>query len=305
MVGETVIEFAYGRHHDENGNDYLTRLHHIQELIAKVTFGYVVDLAPFLKHLPSWLPGMKFKRDASGWKAETDKTRDVLFAQALKDANDHDAESQPSYITNALKEVRERGQEIAEGNDDVEAIKYSGFSFYSAGSETTEFTFRAFLLAMALYPEVQARAHEEINRVIGRDRMPTFDDKDNTPYIKAIIQEVLRWSPAGPIGVPHRLTEDDVYDGYFIPKGTSVFANLWGISRNPKYYENPSEFKPERYLGAEPALDPRQFVFGFGRRICPGNELAMQSVWIGMVLTLWAFEIKAVGDDPALRDDMT
>lgn len=77
------------------------------------------------------------------------------------------------------------------------------------------------------------------------------------------------------------------------------------MARNPKYYEDPSAFKPERYLeGAEPVLDPLQFVFGFGRRICPGNELAIQSVWIGMVLALWAFEIKPVGDvDPALHSD--
>lgn len=77
------------------------------------------------------------------------------------------------------------------------------------------------------------------------------------------------------------------------------------MSRNPKYYKDPSSFKPERFLeGAEPVLDPLQFVFGFGRRICPGNELAIQSVWIGMVLALWAFEIKPVGDDdPALHSD--
>lgn len=64
-------------------------------------------------------------------------------------------------------------------------------------------------------------------------------------------------------------------------------------------------FKPERFLeGAEPVIDPRQFVFGFGRRICPGNELAIQSLWIGMALTLWAFEIKPDGDDPALHSDI-
>ncbi|KAG8924483.1 hypothetical protein FRC00_005077 [Tulasnella sp. 408] len=136
MLGKTVIEFAYGRNHDSEGNNYLERLHHVQQLIAKVTFGYVVDLATFLKHLPSWLPGMKFKRDAAGWKAETDKTRDLLFAQAVKDSNGLEADAQPSYSVNALRELRERGEEISETNDTVEAIKQSGFSFYSAGAET-------------------------------------------------------------------------------------------------------------------------------------------------------------------------
>ncbi|KAG9048572.1 hypothetical protein FS837_012513 [Tulasnella sp. UAMH 9824] len=305
MLGKTVIEFSYGRDHDNGGNDYLERLRHVQRLIAKVTFGYVVDLAPSLKHLPSWLPGMKFKRDAARWKAETDSTRDLVFSQAIKDSDGLEADLQPSYTVNALKELRELGQEISETNDTVEAIKQSGFAFYAAGAETSESTFRSFLLAMTLYPEVQAAAHAEIDRVIGRDRMPTFGDQSSTPYITALLQEALRWNPAGPIGVPHRLIEDDVYEGYFIPKGTTVFTNLWGISRDTKYYKDPSSFKPERFLpGAEPVLDPRQFAFGFGRRICPGNELAMQSVWIGIALTLWAFEIKPVGDDPALHSDI-
>lgn len=77
-----------------------------------------------------------------------------------------------------------------------------------------------------------------------------------------------------------------------------------GMTRNPKYFKDPTEFKPERFLTDEPILDPRQFVFGFGRRICPGTELAMQSMWIGMASILWAFEIKPVGEiDPKLRVD--
>lgn len=80
---------------------------------------------------------------------------------------------------------------------------------------------------MRLYPDVMKRAQAEINDVVGRERLPTFTDREKLPYIGAIVKEVLRWRPAGPMGVPHLTTQDDVYEGYFIPKGTLILANIW------------------------------------------------------------------------------
>ncbi|KAG8989392.1 hypothetical protein FRB90_002256, partial [Tulasnella sp. 427] len=302
LMAESVVDFSYGRHTDDRGNDYLGRLYGIQEMIVRASFGYVVDLAPFLKHLPSWLPGMQFKRDAARWKAMVDDARALMFTQAIKDMNELGLDAQPSYTVNALKDMHERGLEIDPTSEEGVAIDASGFSFYVAGAETTEVTFRSFLLAMILYPEVQAAAHAEIDKVIGRARLPTFDDKEKTPFLKAMVLETLRWNPAGPVGVPHRLMEDDMYNGYLIPKGTTVFPCIWGMTRNTKYYSDPSDYKPERFLTDKAILDPRQLVFGFGRRICPGNELAMQSLWMGMATVLWAFEIRPDGEiDPKLR----
>ncbi len=74
------------------------------------------------------------------------------------------------------------------------------------------------MLLMVLHPEVQAKAHEEIDRVVGRHRLPNFGDRDSLPYVNAIVKEVLRWYPVSPLGLPHRLTQDDWYNGYFLPK---------------------------------------------------------------------------------------
>lgn len=80
---------------------------------------------------------------------------------------------------------------------------------------------------MRLYPNVMKRAQAEIDDVVGRDRLPTFADRENLPYIRAIVKEVLRWRPVGPLGLPRRTSQDDVYEGYFIPKGSLVIANAW------------------------------------------------------------------------------
>ena len=85
-----------------------------------------------------------------------------------------------------------------------------------------------FFLAMTLYPEVQRRAHRQLDDVIGPDRLPNFGDRESLPYIAAIIKESLRWIIVAPLGVPHRATKDDVYkDKYFIPKGSLVIGNIW------------------------------------------------------------------------------
>ena len=82
------------------------------------------------------------------------------------------------------------------------------------------------LLVMALHPEIQKKAQADIEKV-APNRLPTFDDYDSLPYIKAIIKEILRWGTIAPLGLPHRVMEDDVYGSYFIPKGATVISNIW------------------------------------------------------------------------------
>ena len=85
----------------------------------------------------------------------------------------------------------------------------------------------AFFLAMVLYPDAQEKAQAEIDAVVGADRLPEFSDRPSLPYINALVKELLRWHPATPIGVPHRVVADDEYNGCVIPGGATIFANIW------------------------------------------------------------------------------
>lgn len=80
---------------------------------------------------------------------------------------------------------------------------------------------------MTVYPEVQRKAQEEIDRVVGQDRLPTMTDRENLPYIEAMVKEVLRWHPVAPMALPHTSIDSDVCEGYFIPKGSMLLANVW------------------------------------------------------------------------------
>jgi len=90
-----------------------------------------------------------------------------------------------------------------------------------------------FLLAMITHPEIQAKAQAELDRETGGDRLPTLADRKNVPYIDQIFKEVLRWHPAAPTGLPHMTTEACEYRGYYIPKGSIVYGNIWALSQDP------------------------------------------------------------------------
>lgn len=187
----------------------------------------------------------------------------------------------------------EDGSIIDEEEEDV--IKWVVGAVYSGGADTTVCALSTFVLAMVLYPEVQAKAQEEIDRVVGADRLPGIVDRPSLPYVEAVFKETLRWHPVAPLGVPHRVTKEDHYDGYVIPAGSTIVANIWAMSRSQP---DSDLFKPERHLpgGDHVGHDPRSYVFGFGRRICPGLNLADSEVWLGVASLLSAFRIEKKSD---------
>jgi cytochrome P450 len=161
------------------------------------------------------------------------------------------------------------------------------------------------LLAMLAYPETQARAQTELDEVVGRDRLPTFEDYPHLPYIRAMVKEVLRWSSVTPMSVPHRSSEDDWYEGMFIPKGSICIPNVWHMNRDPEIYgEDAAHFNPARFLDANGDVLPGpsdtkeegHFTFGFGRRICLGRNVATNSVFIDIAMVLWASKIERKKD---------
>ncbi|RIB30974.1 cytochrome P450 [Gigaspora rosea] len=155
--------------------------------------------------------------------------------------------------------------------------------------------------ALANNPHVQSKAHQELDRVIGQSRMPEVSDEQNIPYIRAIIKEGQRYCGAIYLGVPHAIDEDDEYNGYHIPANSVVILNQYGIHMDEKRYENPKEFKPERFLGftgSSAALangnyeNRDHFGFGAGRRLCTGIHMAERELLLGVSRLLWCFKIE-------------
>jgi len=149
---------------------------------------------------------------------------------------------------------------------------------------------------MAMQSDVQQRAHEEIDAVVGKTRLPDFTDRGSLPYVNAIVKEVLRWQPVLPLSIPHASTEDDMFRGYFIPKGSLVIGNTWSVLHDPVQYPDPEQFKPERFLTDDGKLDlnvqdPMLAAFGYGRRICPGRYFAENALYLIISCMLMSFDI--------------
>ncbi|KAH9994266.1 cytochrome P450 [Russula vinacea] len=138
-------------------------------------------------------------------------------------------------------------------------------------------------LALVLYPGVSRRAQAELDIVTGRDRLPTIDDRPLLPYTEALCKELMRWQMVTPTGGAHLSSRDDVYRGFFIPKGSLIIANAWAILHDPEIYPDPEEFKPERFLNEDGSVrdDPTlSLVFGIGKRICPGRHFVDATIFM-------------------------
>jgi cytochrome P450 len=182
-------------------------------------------------------------------------------------------------------------------------IKWVANSMYAASLDTIITFTQHLFLALLKHPEYLKRAQAELDSVLGAGpaRFPTFEDRPRLPYIDALFSETFRWGVPVPLGLPHRVMQDDVYDGRLIPRGSLVFANVWAMLRDPEVFPNPEHFDPERYLekvDEETARrrDPRGFVFGFGRRRCPGAYLVESSVWLMLATILAMLDIEKPRD---------
>jgi len=250
-----------------------------------------VDLFPVLKYLPAWLPGMAFKRHALSVREDVQQMRTLLFEGAKEKMK----MGASNFLIASLFESLSRDGQISV-DDELDIMSVAAV-LYGASTDTTSSVMETFLLAMVHYPDVYRKAQDEVDRIVGRDRLPDLTDRDSLPYVEAVIMESYRWHPPFPLGVPHVTTKSDYYQGYHIPKGALVIGNVWAITRNPAVYDDPETFCPERFIDQK-QLDPRDMVFGFGRRICPGKVFGDTNLWLAAVSILAAFDIAVPGPGP-------
>ncbi|TFK64540.1 cytochrome P450 [Pluteus cervinus] len=295
--GGLTLSVVYGYEAAPHDDKFLAMAEETVDLLAnRIASGggiWPVDILPFLQYLPLWAPGAGFLRNAAKWKATLEECVEKPYEylkESMKSGN---------YTQSFCSMLLDENKATEEFEFD---LKWVANSMYASSMDTVITTIAHFLLAMMHNPEALAKAQKEIDTVVGSDRLPDFNDRSSLPYVDAIFSETLRWGVPVPLNLPHRLMEDDVYNGKFIPKGSLVFGNIWAIVRDERIYPKASEFIPERFLeevdeATARRRDPRNYVFGFGRRQCPGNYLVESSIWLLMASMLATLKISKPVDE--------
>ncbi|KAI1073409.1 cytochrome P450 [Whalleya microplaca] len=243
-----------------------------------------IDVFPFLRYIPDRQSGLY----------------NELFMEASERI--YRGRSQDCFFTKLLRN-REK-----DGYTDVELAYIGGF-LMEAGSDTTAGAFETFILAMAAYPELQRDAQKEVDSVYS-DQMPaTQASFGRLPFLKACFLETLRWRPGLNMSIPHATTQDDVYEGFSNPAGTTVLMNTWAIHHDPDEYEDLDKFDPSRFLKSplgikytpgkystdvDSTMRRPSYGFGAGRRVCAGQRMAENSMLMTMAKLLWSFDTMAV-----------
>lgn len=172
---------------------------------------------------------------------------------------------------------------------------------FAAGTDTSAITVEWALAELINHPGIMKKAREEIDSVVGKSRLVEESDIPNLPYLQAIVKETIRLHPTGPM-IVRESTKNSTINGYDIPAGTRLFVNVWAIGRDPNHWENPLEFRPERFIveNGKNQLDVRGqhfhlLPFGSGRRSCPGTSLALYMVQATLSAMIQCFDWKLSG----------
>ncbi|KAF9005425.1 cytochrome P450 [Cyathus striatus] len=294
FAGATIMKITYGFDIGNKDRQFVE----LSERAIKLTVesgspaATLVDFFPLMKHIPTWAPFSSFKCKALQTRRAVVEMFNVPFEKVKADVLS--GTSVPSYTASLLQRHYSAEENSFDAEDEA-IIKGSAGTLYAAAEDTTGAALESFLLAMILHPNVLKKAQAEMDEVIGGKRLPVLEDRDSLPYLECVAKEVLRWNSPVPLGMPHRLMEDDYYRDYHIPKGATVFANIYEIS---KECDNPDLFRPERYIEDPSLVDPQEFAFGFGRRKCPGRYLAYTSYWLIIANMVATFDIS-----PSINED--
>ncbi|KAF5334568.1 hypothetical protein D9758_015782 [Tetrapyrgos nigripes] len=298
LAGSTILAITYGIEVLPTGDPSIVAAERCLDAITFATMPglfWLVDAFPFFMKLPEWLPGFPFRKQAKIWRHDMEQMVDEPFQRVKRDMAEGGAGSS-SIVSRYLDSISIHEMTAEERSKAEKLIRDLGGSVYVGGADTTVSSFASFFRHMVRNPQIQRKAQAELDRVLGIGQLPEFKDEASLPYITAILRETLRDSTVTPFACPHRSTNDDVYRGWYVPKGSVILPSVWALAHDPKVYPDPFQFVPERFLTPSGALnpqvtDPMTFTFGFGRRICPARFMGWSSMWITIASVLAVFDI--------------
>ncbi|XP_026780011.3 cytochrome P450 2M1 [Pangasianodon hypophthalmus] len=237
--------------------------------------------------------------------SKVEEAKNVFKLEAEARMKTLDPSSPPKDFIEAFLLQMEQGKHNPNTEFHLNNLVGTTWGMLSAGIETTTSTIRQSLLLMMKYPDVQARVQKEIDEVVGRERCPSIDDRQNMPYTDAVLHEIQRNTDIAPTAVPHKMFYDTELKNYLIPKGTIILPLLTSVLSDPELWKNPDNFDPENFLDEKGQFKRNDafVVFGMGKRACLGEALARVELFIMFTSLLQRFTFR--GTQPLEEIDTT
>ncbi|XP_068175512.1 cytochrome P450 2J2-like [Antennarius striatus] len=275
VVSNIICTLVFGHRFEYNDAKFgglITLFEQSVQIHASIWAQLYNSFPLLMRHLPG--PHQTVKRI---WSDITDFVKEELE----KHKKNLDPADPRDYIDCYLNEIQKtEGQ--ANSSFDEENLITCVMDLFVAGSETTSNTLRWAFLYMAKYPEIQETVQSELDRVIGRSRKPTMEDRANLPYTNAVIHEIQRIGNIAPLGLSHATNKDIKLGGYTIPKGVMIIPNLTSVLFDKNEWETPFTFNPGHFLNKEGKFEKRAaFIpFSAGKRLCLGENLARMELFL-------------------------
>ncbi|GLT64379.1 hypothetical protein SLA2020_368780 [Shorea laevis] len=299
LVGNFLLSQDLLSSQSEDGKEFFDAMGKVAEW---GTTPNVADFFPALK----WLDPQGIKR-----KMEKDMGRAIKiisgFVERRIEEKKLGKEKQTKHILDVLLEHQSNGRDRDDELTEQKVIIFILEMFF-AGSDTSSATIEWAMAELLRKPDSMGKAKEELDRVIGPDRKVEESDVEELHYLQAVIKETLRLHPPVPLLVPGNAMEDTYFMGYFIPKDTQLWVNVWAIGRDPDAWEDPLMFKPERFLDSKIDYKGQNFElipFGSGRRICAGVALAHRLLNVALASLLHCFDWELPNNTTSEELDMS
>lgn len=289
-VSNVMCWFMFSKRHTYEDEALLNLLNISDRFTAATGSGNPVDFMPWLR--------VFLRKSTNEFKSMLTEFRAFVGGNLL---DVHTAEYEDGSERDILDHLVTSGRRYNENNnkkaviDDL-MLRETCLDYFGAGFETVSTTLEWCLLYMAAHPDTQRKVQQEIDTMVGQDRLPTLEDREKLPYTQSCLLEILRHATPVPFAIPHSTISDTVLDGYFVAKDTVVFVNLYSAHFDPQVWNEPQVFNASRFLTSDGAIDQDMkkhvIPFSVGRRRCIGSDLARIELFLFFTIFLQNFSIE-------------
>ncbi|XP_053331192.1 cytochrome P450 1B1-like [Spea bombifrons] len=276
-VANVICALCFGKRYSHDDQEFRALVGRNDKFVQTVGAGSLVDIMPWLQAFPN--PVRSLYRSF--------KDLNVEFFDFVKEKVTQHRQTYSQNITRDMSDAFISHIEYGAGAGDSLSKDYvegTVSDLIGAGQDTNSTALSWIILLLVKYPHIQVKLQEEIDLVVGHDRLPTVEDKVKLPYVQAFIYETLRFTSFVPVTIPHSTTSDVIIDGFYIPKDTVVFVNQWSVNHDEAKWTNPGIFDPERFLDENGELDRDKtygvMIFSLGKRRCIGDQLSMLQIFL-------------------------